>query len=945
MSTKQVRFPFEDSALPLEERVSDLVSRLTLDEKIELMVQYQPAVERLGIKPYKHGTEAAHGVAWLGEATAFPQTIGLGCTWNKELMGKIGSVIGDEARIYYDRNPEVNGLTLWAPTVDMERDPRWGRTEEAYGEDPKLTGELTSAFVRGIQGDHPRYYKATATLKHFIGNNNEVNRGTCSASIDPRNMKEYYQAAFKPAIVKGGAQSIMTSYNSVNGVPMIIHSDVQQVVKDEWGMDGFIVSDAGDLIGLVNDHHYFETYTEAVAYSIKAGIDSITDQRESICPAIREALSEGLLEERDLDKALGNTFRVRFRLGEFDSDEMNPYASIPADRLCSAEHSALALRAAKESVVLLKNDAAALPIDRNKTSSVAVIGPLADVIYRDWYSGAFPYKVTPLEGIRRKLEGKAVSYCSANDLVKLRAVVNGKGLSVNENDEGRIYAGSEAGREEIYELTDWGWNSLTLRSVKTGKMLSVADDVHLAATADEAFGWFVKEVFSFEEQRERQFAIRAWDGRWIMAPNDGEASLHIASKEIQLGEEALFTMETVASGITEAAEAARSADTAIVVVGNNTMINGKEDKDRSGLELPAPQVQLIREVVAANPNTVVVVVGGYPFAMSEVQELAPAIVYTAHGCQELGNAIAEVLFGDYSPAGRLNMTWYKSESQLTDIMDYDIIRGKRTYMYFEDEPLYPFGHGLSYSSFAYSDLALHNRIKGGKGAVLAELKVTNTGGIAADEVVQLYVRAESSRVKRPLKQLIGFERIRLEPGETKTVQLSAAADEFELWDVTRDRFCFEAGTYTFMIGASSADIRLMETVVLEGETIPPRNLSETALAVNYDDCASIYLDEIKGGGTCIRLNGETGWISFADVAWSSTPALLNVSVCGGEEGGELIVRSAAADGAVIGRLVVAASPDSNWESQACELAAVSAETLELFIELKGSVMLHTIKVD
>ncbi len=470
------------------------------------MVQYQPEIERLGVKPYKHGTEAAHGMAWLGEATTFPQPIGLGCTWNPVLLKEVGSVIGDEARVYFQRNPAINGLTLWAPTVDMERDPRWGRTEEAYGEDPKLTGELTASLVQGIQGDHPLYFKAVATLKHFIGNNNEINRGSCSASIDPRNMKEYYQAAFKPAFVKGGAHSMMTSYNSVNGTPTILHGDVNKVVKEEWGMNGFIVSDAGDLLGIVNDHNYYDSYKDAVAHAIKAGIDSITDDKEKSCAAIREALDEGLLSEQDLDKALINTFRVRFRLGEFDPADQNPYANLPESKLCAPEHGQLSLQAARESIVLLKNENNALPLNKEKLNSVAVIGPLADVVYRDWYSGSLPYKVTPLEGIKSKLAGKSVSYSSGNDRVVLKSAANGEALLASADNEGRLQAGGSDAAGETFEVTDWGWGSYTLESKASGKLLTSADDENIAAAASEAFGWFVKEVFKLDEQSNHQFA-------------------------------------------------------------------------------------------------------------------------------------------------------------------------------------------------------------------------------------------------------------------------------------------------------------------------------------------------------------------------------------------------------------------------------------------------------
>ncbi|GJM83021.1 hypothetical protein HMSSN139_55170 [Paenibacillus sp. HMSSN-139] len=298
MTDNTYQYPYQNPDLPLAERVNDLVSRFTLDEKIELMCQFQTEVPRLGVKQYKHGTEGAHGVAWLGEATSFPQNTGLACTWDPELMRQIGSVIGDEARVYFQRNPEVNGLTIWAPTVDMERDPRWGRTEEAYGEDPHLTGALTTELVKGLQGDHPFYYKAVATLKHFYGNNNEVGRGSDSVSIDPRNKREYYLKAFERTFREGRAGSMMTAYNGINGTPCNLNQEVNDIVKGEWNMDGFVVGDAGDVIGTVLDHRYVESYAEAVAGTIKAGIDSMTDDQPIMFQALRTPWSKGCWPSR-----------------------------------------------------------------------------------------------------------------------------------------------------------------------------------------------------------------------------------------------------------------------------------------------------------------------------------------------------------------------------------------------------------------------------------------------------------------------------------------------------------------------------------------------------------------------------------------------------------------------------------------------------------------------
>lgn len=919
------QYPFQDHTLPLNERVNDLISRFTLEEKIESMVQYQPAIERLGVSAYKHGTEAAHGMAWLGEATSFPQPIGLGCTWNPQLMKQIGSAIGDEARVFYQRNPEVNGLTLWAPTVDMERDPRWGRTEEAYGEDPVLTGELTAGLVQGMQGDHPTYFKSIATLKHFIGNNNEINRGSCSASIDPRNMKEYYQAAFKPAFVKGGAKSMMTSYNAVNGTPTILLDDVKKVVKEEWEMDGFIVSDAGDLLGIVNDHHYYDNYKQAVAHAIKAGIDSITDDKEKSCTAIREALAEGLLTEADLDQALFNTFRVRFMLGEFDPNELNPYANMPESKLMSNEHAQLSLQAAKESIVLLKNERQQLPLKAEALKSVAVVGPLADVVYRDWYAGTLPYKVTILDAVKRKLANANVAYSSGNHHVTLAPAKQGAVFAVANDEQAKLQLVDGEQQATVFELVDWDCDSYTLTNLSTGKLLTTADDKHLAATADEAYGWFVKEVIRLKQQKDSLYAIHSWNNKAIKLPAELDGYVTV-EEQGEATEQDLLQVEQVKDGIAEAKALAAAAEQAIVVVGSNPLINGKEEIDRPSLMLAEDQRKLIEEVLEANANTVVVIVGGYPFVLGELAERIPAIVYISHAGQELGNAVADVLFGEYSPAGRLNMTWYQSEEQLTDLMDYDIMSAKRTYMFLEEKPLYPFGHGLSYASFAYSQFHIADAFND-KEELLASVDVTNSSSFKADEVVQLYVSVVGSRVKRPQKKLVAFQRVTLEAGQTKTVTLPIAKDYLQIWDVTRDCFVLEQASYTFAVGSTSELIYLTNTVSLAGETIPPRSLTAWTRAENYDAYDSVYLDESKEGTTCIAASKQQGSITFKDIDQSQAYSGIQARVAGGEAGGKLIVQAA---GRLLVELEISPSGEQ-WSDAAARFEGTAINELTMII--------------
>ncbi|MFD2214791.1 glycoside hydrolase family 3 protein [Metabacillus endolithicus] len=933
---KSYEFPFQNPDLPLETRVNDLISRFTLEEKVNLMCQYQPAIERLGIHAHKQGTEAAHGMAWLGKATTFPQTIGLACTWNQSLLKEVGDVISTEARAFYKKNPEVNGLTLWAPTVDMERDPRWGRTEEAYGEDPYLTGKLTSSLVKGIQGDHPFFFKAVATLKHFLANNNEIDRGSCSASIDPRNMHEYYLKAFEAPFKEGGAYSMMTAYNSINGTPAILHPYVKEIVKEQWGMNGFVVSDAADLLGVVRDHGYYDHHAQSVAEAIKNGIDSMTDDFDETTKAIFEALEKKLVNEHDLDVALRNTFRVRFRLGEFDPAENNPYSAISQSVICDQKHAEVSAQAAKESIVLLKNEHNMLPLNKEKINKVSVIGPLGNIVYRDWYSGDFPYTITPYEGIKNKIEGKQVTFHSGNDKIVLKNGGEFVGLGADENSP---LIANRKNKEEAakFELSDWGWGSYTARSLDNGKYVTSADDQNIAASADEIYGWFVKEVLHLQPESQNEFKLSTWNNQAVVL--DEEKKLKV-SEGTDAAHSSVLEKEIIENGMEEAIKAAKESDVAIVFVGNNPVVNGKEENDRPDITLAEAQEKLIQEVYKVNRNTVVVVIGSYPFAINWVEKHIPAVLYTSHGGQELGNAISDVLFGDYNPAGRLNMTWYRSVDQLPDLLDYDIIKGKRTYMYFDENELYPFGHGKSYSQFEYSDFKFSEREINEHGEVTVTVKVKNTSTLSGDEVVQLYFRSLHSRFQRPLKQLIGFERIFIEAGKTKDIELKVKASDLAVWDVTRDKHCVETGEYEFMIGRSSADISLQEKLKVNGEVIPSRNLYINTRAENYDDYQDVIINECKEGGHSVQTKLGS-WMMFSDVDFSKGIQSIEARVSNISETTQIDIHLEHPQGEKIGQLLVHNTGGiQNWQTVTGAVSIKeTTEHTKIYFVCKGEVFL------
>ncbi len=690
-------YPFADPTLPTEERIDNLLSLMTQEEKIACLGT-EPNVPRLGVWGTGH-VEGLHGLAlggpggWGGPApvptTQFPQAIGLGETWDPDLVQQAAAVEGYETRyVVQSKRFRRGGLVVRAPNADLGRDIRWGRTEECYGEDPFFNGTLVTAFVKGLQGDHPRYWQTASLLKHFLANSNEDERESSSSDFDQRLFREYYSVPFRMGIMEGGARAFMAAYNAYNGIPCTVHPVLKEIAVKEWGQDGIICTDGGAFTLLVRGHHYYPDLEMAAEAVIKSGINQFLDRyREDV----RAALAHGRLTEADLDAVLRGVFRVMIKLGLFDPPEMVPYSAIGSEPELpweSEKHKVLARLVTQKSVVLLKNEGKLLPLDKGALKTIAVIGRRADEVLLDWYSGTPPYAVTPLAGIRDKV-GDAVRVLYARD----------------NTDDAAVNAAREA-------------------------------DVAIVCVGNHPTG----------------------DAGWAQCP---------------------------------------------------TPSDGKEAVDRRAIVLE--QEELIKQVYRANPNTVVVLISSFPFAIVWTQRHVPAILHMTHNSQELGNALADVLFGDVNPGGRLVQTWPRSLEQLPPRLDYNIRNG-RTYMYFKGEPLYPFGYGLSYTTFAYSNLRLSAEHLPEDGELTVSLDVTNTGDRAGDEVVQLYVRYLHSTVERPKKELKGFKRITLQPGETQTVTLPLKAASLAYWEVERQRWVVEPGPVQLMLGSSSADIRLDATI-------------------------------------------------------------------------------------------------------------------------------------
>jgi beta-glucosidase len=701
----QADYPFRDPKLSDDQRISDLLGRLTVEEKILLMSDH-PKIPRLGIE-FSGQVEGLHGLAlggpggWGGRGrqpmptTTFPQEKGLGATWDTDLLKKIGTLEGFEARYDY-QNPTFirGGVVVRAPNADLSRDPRWGRTEESYGEDPYLVGTLTVAFAQGLQGPDPKHWQAASLMKHFLANENEDGRTFTSSDFDERLFREYYSVPFRMGFEQGGSRAVMAAYNSWNGTPMLIHPVLKDVMIPEWGNDGLICSDGGALGLLITSHKSFADKEHGVAASVKAGINNFLDTYKD---DLAKALKDGLLTEADMDASLHNELRVFLRLGEFDAPGMDPYGEIgrktygalPPWEVDSSK--ALARQATDESIVLLKNDRHTLPLDRTKIKTIGVIGPWIDQVLLDWYSGTPPYAVSTLEGIR---DGA------------------GKG---------------------------------------------------------------VKVLFA-----------------------DG-------------------------SDPAEATALAAKADVAIVVVGNHpecnagwdqcpTPSNGKEDVDRKTIALE--QEALVKQVFAANPRTIEVLRSSFPYAIVWSQQNLPAIVHMTHNSEEEGHGLADVLFGDYSPAGRLTQTWPTGDAQLLPILDYNLLHG-RTYLYSKDKPLYAFGYGLSYTSFAYEGLSVSAPKVTAEGTVKVTVKVKNTGKRSGDEVVQLYVQHLGSKVERPRLELKGFRRVRVEAGAEKAVVFDLKPHDLAYWDAAAHVWRVEKEQVRVVAGGSSDNLTVQSTVDVE----------------------------------------------------------------------------------------------------------------------------------
>jgi beta-glucosidase len=822
-------FPFRNPLLPVEERVNDLVSRMTLQEKADQLVYTAPAISRLGIPAYTWWNEALHGVARAGYATVFPQSITIADSWDEGLMYNVANAISDEARAKYHefqrrgKTGIYQGLTFWSPNINIFRDPRWGRGHETYGEDPYLTGRMGYEFVKGMQGDDPKYLKTVATAKHYaVHSGPEPLRHSFNAKVSEVDLRETYLPAFRTLVVDAGVYSVMGAYNMFRDYPCCANPILFGILRNEWGFKGYVVSDCWAISDFYRFTHFAKDATEAAADAVKAGTDL---ECGSDYKNLVGAVKRGLLTEDDINVAVKRVFTARFKLGMFDPDSMVQYARIPFFVNCSDYNNTLARWAAQKSIVLLKNDKSVLPLSKD-IKTIAVIGPNADNFESliGNYNGIPKNPVTILKGIENKLEpGTKIIYAEGSDLAegihnlspipsRYLETPDGRQGALGEYFDNREMKGVPVFKR-IDDNIDFYWEHLSPR----------------ADMPDDDFG--IRWTTYLIPPVSGTYAIGSWgssgyqvilDGKTIISYRSEHAAGHIeVPEELEAGKkykiEVLYKNYSGDADIKllwalprpkmleEAIEAARQADATILVLGLSQRLEGEEmpikiegfnGGDRTSLDLPSVQEKLLEAVTATGKPVIVVIANGGALSINKAQEKASAIILAGYGGQQGGNAVADVLFGDYNPAGRLPVTYYKSVDQLPPFDDYDMTG--RTYRYFIKEPLYPFGYGLSYTTFSYSNLSLPSSAPAGE-KVTVKVTVTNTGKMTGDEVVELYLTDEKASTQRPVRQLEGFSRVNLKPGESKVVEISLEPRQFSMINNKAKRV-IEPGYFTISVG-------------------------------------------------------------------------------------------------------------------------------------------------
>ncbi len=817
---------YKNQCLNIEERVNDLVERMTLDEKVAQMLDIAPAIERLGIPEYNWWNECLHGVARTGAATSFPQAIGLAATWNPDLIQEMADAISTEARSKYNQRVKqgfrerYQGLTMWSPNVNIFRDPRWGRGQETYGEDPYLTARLGVAFIKGLQGDDPNYLKVIATPKHFaVHSGPEPNRHYFDAYTSPKDLWETYLPAFEASIKEGGAWSIMSAYNrylgeSSTASPLLLHD----ILRKKWGFKGYVVSDCGAVQDIYEYHKIVQTPEEAAAIAVKAGCDLNCG---TVYMHLTESVKQGLVSEEVIDQAVKRLFTARFKLGLFETPENDPFTDIDALQNESIEHQNLALKVARESMVLLKNEGQTLPLSPS-IKKIAVIGPHANdhQFMMGNYFGTPSHRTSILEGIQKSVSKHTkVYYHKACELTSEERLMDGVPSMVFDKDgiKAEYFANVNFDGEPIairyHKLIDFDWGGAAPIDHMQKKNWSVRYTAALCPKENGHY-YFKSHVLGGDAKVYLDGKV-VYDGDKLnggikLAKNNTYAlkmeysctNEWLSACQLRWNTPLMRDKELMFKQI-------KSADAIVYVGGISSRLEGEEmpvavdgfkGGDRTHLKLPKVQFELLKKLKTLERPIIFISTSGSAMAYNWEQNKLDAIVQAWYPGQAGGQAVADVIFGEYNPGGKLPITFYKSVDDLPPFEDYHM--EGRTYRYFREEPLYPFGYGLSYSTLKYSAPICSNHNFDDSKLLDVSISVTNKGAMPANEVVQLYIKDKQASVSVPIKSLKRFQRISLAIGETKKINFQLHKKDFALID-RHGNTKFESGKFDIIIGGSS----------------------------------------------------------------------------------------------------------------------------------------------
>ncbi len=835
------KLPYMNPALPIEQRVNDLIQRMTLEEKATQLVNQARSVPRLGVPAYDWWSESLHGVAVNG-TTEFPEPVGLGATFDPETIHQMAIAISIEARIKHVQAVRAGhsnifeGLDFWAPNINIFRDPRWGRGQETYGEDPFLTGRMGVAFVTGMQGDDPKYYRVISTPKHYaVHSGPEPTRHFADVDVSKHDEIDTYLPAFRAAVTEGKAGSVMCSYNSINGQPGCANEFLlQDQLRTKWGFQGYVVSDCGAVTDIFNGHRYRPSQAQASGISLRRGMDNecadffakVNDDHD-YKPYI-DAVKQGYLTESEIDTTLRRLFTARMKLGMFDPPEMVPYSKIDEKELDSAEHRALARKLANESMVLLKNDGV-LPL-KTGALKIAVVGPLADQtrVLLGNYNGIPNHTVSVLEGLKAEFPTAQVTYVAGTQFLRSEGVLvpasllttpDGKPGLKEDFATGDVMGGKPTPlASRVAAKADYSGESLPKETEgKKPLLVSWSGFLTPMETGDYNLG-VLADGFAMLSADGKQLALEyqttgpeAKMGRVHLEKGKKvEIKVQYSAMAFSAGASPKPKLQLIWSPVDmkpspAAIAAAKSADVVVAVVGITSQLEGEEmpvseegfqGGDRTSLDLPRPEQDLLEAVSATGKPLVVVLMNGSALGVNWADQHANAIIDAWYSGEEGGAAVAETLSGKNNPAGRLPVTFYKDVSQLPHFEDYSM-QG-RTYRYFTGAPLYPFGYGLSYTKFAYSNLSVPTTPVAAGDPVKAQVTVTNTGSLAGDDVVQLYLNFPDVK-GAPLKALRGFKRVHLAAGESQTVSFELKDRDLSM--VTEDGDpIIAAGAYTVSVG-------------------------------------------------------------------------------------------------------------------------------------------------